>query len=137
MVIAPSAKAQLFSTANHPISYGIEHQDPYSINNDFQPNNGRYKIPYGHLEAERKFLDGHFHTAAATLGDGTLADDAGYFPTNPDKQTSNDDTVYDDDETQAPPSFAPLDFGWDVILFMLLLSLLYAYKIHRKTTTAN
>ena len=39
------------------------------------------------------------------------------------------DGYIDDDETLPPPQFAPLSFGWDAILFMLLLAGAYAIYI--------
>lgn len=93
---------------------------------------------------------GRIRSVASSLGGGVLVDNVGYIPVTPkklhnslntstigttdivdDTSEEDDDVIYDDDEnqTEQPPQFAPLSFGWDAILFMLLLAGAYAIYI--------
>lgn len=93
-----------------------------------------YQLPTGSYQPSIQFANGNIQTAAAKLNGTTLSDDSGYVPTGPQRAPGSGGTgVPDTDDTNS----SPLDFGWDVILLMLLLAFLYAYKIHRKTTTVN
>ena len=93
---------------------------------------------------------GRIRSVASSLGGGVLVDNVGYIPVTPKKlhnslntstigttdivdgtSEEDGDEIYDDDEdqTEQPPQFAPLSFGWDAILFMLLLACAYAIYI--------
>ena len=100
---------------------------------------------------------GVIRTKATAVTGGSLVDNVGYIATNPRKTVMNEeiftntdsegledtndgDGYIDDDETLPPPQFAPLSFGWDAILFMLLLAGAYAIYIKvrsKKTKTRN
>lgn len=91
---------------------------------------------------------GRIRSVASSLGGGVLVDNVGYIPVTPKKlhnslntstigttdivdgtSEEDDDVIYDEDQTEKPPQFAPLSCGWDVILFMLLLAGAYAIYI--------
>ena len=43
-----------------------------------------------------------------------------------------EDQLYDkDDSTQEPPTDAPLGFGWDALILLLLIATAYALYIHK------
>ena len=97
---------------------------------------------------------GIIRTKATAITGGSLADNVGYIATNPRKTVMNEeiftnmdsegledsnygDGYIDDDETLPPPQFAPLSFGWDAILFMLLLAGAYAIYIKVRSKKAK
>lgn len=92
---------------------------------------GRYSI-YGSYTTHNRFI----RTKAATISGGILADNAGYIATKPQRITTStngdNDTIYDDDSTENPPTDAPLAFGWDVIILLLLLAIGYTLSIRKR-----
>lgn len=97
---------------------------------------------------------GVIRTKATAVTGGSLADNVGYIATNPRKTVMNEeiftnmdseglegsnygDGYIDDNETLPPPQFAPLSFGWDAILFMLLLACMYAIYIKVRSKKAK
>ena len=97
---------------------------------------------------------GIIRTKATAVTGGSLADNVGYIAINPRKTVMNEETFtntdsegledtndgngyIDDDETLPPPQFAPLSFGWDAILFMLLLAGAYAIYIKVRSKKAK
>ena len=129
------------STSSYPTSYNIPTN---AFPSSHKVGNGRIHRAAGRIQSAQ----GRIHTAAARLGNGIVSDQMGYIATQPILYNSGDDvldddyTTYDndgtydddtyDDETQAPPQFAPLDFDWQVALFMLLLCLGYGIYIRKK-----
>ena len=126
------------STSSYPTSYNIPTNASPSSH---KVGNGRIHRAAGRIQSAQ----GRIHTAAARLGNGIVSDQIGYIATQPilynsgDDVLNDDDTTYDydgtydnDDGTQAPPQFAPLDFDWQVALFMLLLCLAYGIYIRKK-----
>lgn len=129
------------STSSYPTSYNIPTN---AFPTSHKVGNGRIHRAAGRIQSAQ----GRIHTAAARLGNGIVSDQMGYIATQPilynsgDDVLCDDDTTYDydgtydddtyDDETQAPPQFAPLDFDWQVALFMLLLCLGYGIYIRKK-----
>lgn len=97
---------------------------------------------------------GVIRTKATAVTGGSLVDNVGYIAINPRKTVMNEETFtntdsegledtndgngyIDDDETLPPPQFAPLSFGWDAILFMLLLACMYAIYIKVRSKKAK
>lgn len=126
------------STSSYPTSYDIPTN---AFPSSHKVGNGRIHRTVGRIQSAQ----GRIHTAAARLGNGIVSDQMGYIATQPILYNSGDDvldddyTTYDydgtydnDDDTQAPPQFAPLDFDWQVALFMLLLCLGYGIYIRKK-----
>lgn len=126
------------STSSYPTSYNIPTN---AFPSSHKVGNGRIHRAAGRIQSAQ----GRIHTAAARLGNGIVSDQMGYIATQPilynsgDDVLNDDDTTYDydgtydnDDDTQAPPQFAPLDFDWQVALFMLLLCLGYGIYIRKK-----
>ena len=132
----PAMQAQIFSTAECANPFQTTSHYSYS-----QPSfrstssySTSYEIPTNDFPATPQYRAGRFQTAAARLGNGTLADDAGYISTRP-RQFTDDDVLYDeDDTTQAPPQIAPLGFGWDVIILLMLMAAAYVLYLRRRTT---
>lgn len=90
---------------------------------------------YSTTITKKRFIN----TKATSIGGGVLADNAGYLATLPQRTTSStseshDDVVYDDDDeyTENPPEYAPLGFGWDVIILLLLLAIGYTLSIRKR-----
>lgn len=134
-------QAQIFSTAECANPFQSTSRYSYS-----QPSfrstssySTSYEIPTNDFPATPQYRAGRFQTAAARLGNGTLADDAGYISTRP-RQFTDDDVLYDEDDTtddgstQAPPQIAPLGFGWDVIILLMLMAAAYVLYLRRRTT---
>lgn len=136
------------STSSYPTSYDIPTN---AFPTSHKVGNGRIHRAAGRIQSAQgriQSAQGRIHTAAARLGNGIVSDQIGYIATQPilynsgDDVLNDDDTTYDydgtydddtyDDETQAPPQFAPLDFDWQVALFMLLLCLGYGIYIRKK-----
>ena len=126
------------STSSYPTSYDIPTN---AFPTSYKVGNGRIHRTAGRIQSAQ----GRIHTAAARLGNGIVSDQIGYIATQPILYNSGDDVFYDDyttydydgtydddDDTQAPPPFAPLDFDWQVALFMLLLCLAYGIYIRKK-----
>lgn len=129
------------STSSYPTSYNIPTN---AFPSSHKVGNGRIHRAAGRIQSAQ----GRIHTAAARLGNGIVSDQMGYIATQPILYNSGDDVLYDDyttydddgtydgtyddDDTQAPPQFAPLDFDWQVALFMLLLCLGYGIYIRKK-----
>lgn len=122
------------STSSYPTSYDIPTN---AFPTSHKVGNGRIHRTAGRIQSAQ----GRIYTAAARLGNGIVSDQIGYIATQPILYNSgDDDTTYDydgtyddDDDTQAPPQFAPLDFDWQVALFMLLLCLGYGIYIRKKS----
>ena len=127
------------STSSYPTSYDIPTN---AFPTSHKVGNGRIHRAAGRIQSAQ----GRIHTAAARLGNGIVSDQIGYIATQPILYNSGDDVFYDDyttydddgtydndDDTQAPPQFAPLDFDWQVALFMLLLCLGYGIYIRKKS----
>ena len=133
------------STSSYPTSYNIPTN---AFPSSHKVGNGRIHRTAGRIQSAQgriQSTQGRIHTAAARLGNGIVSDQMGYIATQPilynsgDDVLDDDDTTYDydgtydnDDDTQAPPQFAPLDFDWQVALFMLLLCLGYGIYIRKK-----
>ena len=134
--MTPAIQAQIFSTAemSNPFQSASHYDFPQSSFRSTSSYSTSYKPASDGLPAEPKFGDTHFRTAASRIVGGILSDDMGYIPTCP---RQNSDELYDDDEegTQAPPTIAPIGFGWDVVVFMLMLCLAYALYLRKKTKT--
>ena len=126
------------STSSYPTSYDIPTN---AFPTSHKVGNGRIHRTAGRIQSAQ----GRIYTAAARLGNGIVSDQIGYIATQPILYNSGDDVFYDDDTTydydgtydnddgtQAPPQFAPLDFDWQVALFMLLLCLGYGIYIRKK-----
>ena len=126
------------STSSYPTSYDIPTN---AFPTSHKVGNGRIHRTAGRIQSAQ----GRIYTAAARLGNGIVSDQIGYIATqhilynSGDDVLNDDDTTYDydgtydnDDGTQAPPQFAPLDFDWQVALFMLLLCLAYGIYIRKK-----
>lgn len=77
--------------------------------------------------------NGSIKTVASTLQGGILSDETGFIPTTPQDNT----TTTNNNGTIAPPQFAPLHFDWDALLFILLMVLLYALRLHRQSPTTQ
>ena len=134
------------STSSYPTSYNIPTN---AFLTSHKVGNGRIHRTAGRIQSAQgriQSAQGRIHTAAARLGNGIVSDQIGYIATQPilynsgDDVLNDDDTTYDydgtydnDDGTQAPPQFAPLDFDWQVALFMLLLCLGYGIYIRKKS----
>ena len=127
------------STSSYPTSYDIPTN---AFPTSHKVGNGRIHRTAGRIQSAQ----GRIYTAAARLGNGIVSDQIGYIATQPILYNSGDDVFYDDyttydddgtydddDDTQAPPPFAPLDFDWQVALFMLLLCLGYGIYIRKKS----
>lgn len=133
-------QAQIFSTAE--CANPFQTTSHYNSQPSFRSTSSystSYEIPTNDFPANSQYRAGRFQTAAARLGNGTLADDAGYISTRP-RQFTDDDELYDeddttyDDSTQAPPQIAPLGFGWDVIILLMLMAAAYGLYLRRRTT---
>ena len=118
-------KAELFSTASHP----IELSNCYSTEPAFRSTScyqTSYQLPSGGFQSSIQFANGQIQTAAARLNGNILADEGGYIdtyqPTGPQRSI-------------APPTIAPIGFGWDVVVFMLMLCLAYALYLRKKMKT--
>ena len=116
-------KAELFSTAH----YSIASNHSYNVEPTFRSTSSystSYQLPTGDFHSTIQFANGQIQTAAARLNGNILADEGGYIntyhPTGPQRSI-------------APPQFAPLDFDWQVALFMLLLCLGYGIYIRKKS----
>ena len=134
------------STSSYPTSYDIPTN---AFPTSHKVGNGRIHRTAGRIQSAQgriQSAQGRIHTAAARLGNGIVSDQIGYIATQPILYNSGDDVFYDDyttydddgtydddDDTQAPPPFAPLDFDWQVALFMLLLCLGYGIYIRKKS----
>ena len=134
------------STSSYPTSYDIPTN---AFPTSHKVGNGRIHRAAGRIQSAQgriQSTQGRIHTAATRLGNGIVSDQIGYIATQPILYHSGDDVFYDDyttydddgtydndDDTQAPPQFAPLDFDWQVALFMLLLCLGYGIYIRKKS----
>jgi hypothetical protein len=134
--VTPAIQAQIFSTAElrTPFQSESQYDFPQSSFRSTSSYSTSYKPANNEFPAESKFGNGHFHTAASRIAGGILSDDMGYIPTRP---RQNSDVLYDDEEggTQAPPEIAPIGFGWDVVVFMLMLCLAYVLYLRKKPKT--
>lgn len=140
--MTPAIQAQIFSTAElrTPFQSESQYDFPQSSFRSTSSYSTSYKPANNEFPAESKFGNGHFHTAASRIVGGILSDDMGYIPTCPRQNSDvlyDDDGLYDDEEggTQAPPEIAPIGFGWDVVVFMLMLCLAYAIYLRKKMKT--
>lgn len=138
-------QAQIFSTAE--CANPFQSTSRYSYSQPSFRSTSRYstsyEIPTNDFPATPQYKAGRFQTAAARLGNGILADDAGYISTRP-RQFTGDDMLYDEDgtkdgtiddgSTQAPPQIAPLGFGWDIIILLMLMAAAYVLYLRRRTT---
>lgn len=135
----PQLTAQIYSTAGRTTSYRANPSNDYATTTSFRSTSSyrtSYDMPKRAFQADIQFANGQIQTAASTLSGGILADDAGYMPTHPQRNGTNedDDQIYDDDYdyTENPPDTAPIELDWDSFLLLLALALLYAYSIYRK-----
>jgi hypothetical protein len=140
--VTPAIQAQIFSTAElrTPFQSESQYDFPQSSFRSTSSYSTSYKPASDGLPAEQKFGDTHFRTAASRIVGGILSDDMGYIPTCPRQNSDvlyDDDGLYDDEEggTQAPPEIAPIGFGWDVVVFMLMLCLAYVLYLRKKPKT--
>lgn len=132
---SPTLNAQIYSTANHSVNHAIESGNSYS-SPSFRSTSSystSYQLPSNDFQSNIQFANGQIQTAAAKLNGNILADDGGYIPTKPkrsDDWNDDDDWINDGNGPGVPDT--PLAFGWDVVIFMLLLAGSYALSVRRK-----
>ena len=162
VTVSANIQAQIYSTAQyHDVSarHTTSIAEPFSTTPSFgststirlRSTSSQSYHSYstsGDNYSTSNFIDIYRHfipTKATSIRGGVLVDNVGYIATpkrnilnnantidEGEDDISGDEDLTDDDNTQAPPQFAPLHFSWDVIILLLLLASVYAWYLRFK-----
>lgn len=140
LVFPTQVSAQIYSTAEAALQ-SAKHKSRQTIFVEPTPITFRSTSSYitSHTQATSaihtiRFANGTIQTAASTLKGGILADDTGFISTDDNQTNTNNNNEEEDDDHGWGPGTPdlPLHLDWDALLFILLLTIPYLYRVDKR-----